>query len=301
MTIFATDLEAAIWLAVIGVIFYTVNKSVSQLFQKSTRLTTNQRNKITFSIRLALLLLFIYLFIEGFPSFKRIDPTYTVIHTGAISTALAFAFSETFANFMAGVLLFIVDPFDIGDVVKIKGEKGIVRALSFTKVVLETFDNVFIEFSNSEIISSVIQNYTIKLKSLNDFSLFRKAVESPQDVSDACLDVDVVNNKSEYEEELKELLGTLKKKHQLFLHSYTCKINFPYEQFRIKIDKANEVCMKFKDVFGVSPRFHIEQLIYEIIIKFRITTSNVQLLIAHQPAFAKEIYRIVMSKDVNQA
>ena len=41
---------------------------------------------------------------------------------------------------MSGLLLFIIDPFDIGHVIKVNSQKGIVRSITLTRVVMETFD-----------------------------------------------------------------------------------------------------------------------------------------------------------------
>ncbi|MHA1750163.1 MAG: mechanosensitive ion channel domain-containing protein [Promethearchaeota archaeon] len=117
-----------------------------------------------FIFRLVLIVSFIYLIIDGFPSFTSIPNEYSAIITGSVSTALAFATSGIFSNYIAGLLIWVIDPFDIGDIVKVKGQKGIVRSITLTRVIIETFDRIIMEISNSELVSSIILNYSIKLK-----------------------------------------------------------------------------------------------------------------------------------------
>ena len=179
--IFKTDTEALIFISIIITCVFIINKLISMVLYRSKKVAIEQKNKINFLTNLFSVIFVAYFFVEGFPSFEKIDPIYTAIITGSVSTALAFALSEIFSNLMAGLLLIIVDPFDNGDVVKIKGHKGIIRSMTLTRVILETFDNVIVEISNSEVVSSKILNYTIKLKSTKNYFHFRKEVEAPQD------------------------------------------------------------------------------------------------------------------------
>ena len=68
----------------------------------------------------------------------------------------------------------IIRPLDVGDLVKIENDKGIVRSIGLTKTILETFDNILIEKSNSQIISATIVNYTVKLGRRKSFEDFKK-------------------------------------------------------------------------------------------------------------------------------
>ncbi|MHA2475220.1 MAG: mechanosensitive ion channel domain-containing protein, partial [Promethearchaeota archaeon] len=97
------------------------------------------------------MLTFVYFLIEGFPSFTQIPAEYSVIITGAVSTVIAFATSEVFSNFISGLLIWIIDPFNIGDVVKIQGHKGVVKSITLTRVAIETFDRIIVELSNSDV------------------------------------------------------------------------------------------------------------------------------------------------------
>ena len=57
----------------------------------------------------------------------------------------------------------LIIPFEVDDLVKREGDKGIIRAINLTKVKIETFDNLIIEKSNAQVLSSKIVNYTVKL------------------------------------------------------------------------------------------------------------------------------------------
>ena len=189
-SLFQTDFQAFVLIGLIVVALYIILFIIKILFERTEKVPISSKNKINFSLRIFAILIVLFLIVEGFPSFTSISIEVSAIITGSVSTALAFATSGIFSNVIAGMLLWMVDPFDIGDIVKIKNFKGIVRSMTLTKVVLETFDQISVELSNSDVISSTLRNYTIKLKTRKKFHVFKKQVRSPQDIGTARLDFD---------------------------------------------------------------------------------------------------------------
>ena len=244
------------------------------------------------------ILILLYLIINGFPSFTTLPAEYTAIITGAVSTALAFISSGVFSNFVAGVLIWIVDPFDIGDVVKIGGHKGIIKSITLTKVVIETMDRIIVEISNSDVVSSIVLNYTIKLSSRKKYIYFKRQIRAPQDMGNARLDIDVYNEEIRKQEEtdIKNFFTSFSEDDQNIVHMYNFKMRVPYTQFRIIIDKFNDLCAKYAEIFGIRPRFHVLEYSNEIIVKFRILTLDSNKLLKYQPEFAKDLYKVILSK-----
>lgn len=295
MAIFRTDIEAIMYITIIAISLYILNRMISSLLGRIRRVSVKQKNKLTYTSRVISIGIVVYLLLEGFPSFTEIDPEYSAIITAAASTALAFATSEIFANFMAGVLLLVVDPFDVGDVIKIKGKKGVIKDIKLTRIVIQTFDLILVEISNKEVISSLILNYTIKLGNIKTFENFKNKVLAPQDIGNARLDLDLVDEGTLTEDkEMRELYNQVSEKDIEKLHSFTFKMQYPYKKFRIKVDKTDKLCARYKEIFGFKPRFHIMNLAFEIGVKFRIITMKAMTLLNYQPLFAKDIYKLIM-------
>ena len=78
------------------------------------------------------------------------------------------------------------------------------------------------------------------------------------------------------------------------IHSFTFKMQYPYKKFRIKVDKTDKLCARYKEIFGFKPRFHIMNLAFEIGVKFRIITMKAMTLLNNQLLFAKDIYEIIV-------
>lgn len=291
MALFNSDLEALIYIVLIGIALFLCNKVISSLLKHIKKVSVKTENKVSFILNLVSFIIVIYLIIEGFPSFEKIDPTYAAILTGAISTALAFASSGIFKNLISGIVLMFIGPFDEGDIVKIKGDKGIVRQITLSKVILETFDGKFIEISNNEIISSTIINYTKKIGRIRTFEQFFKKIQSPQVKGMAQL--------NELDDTyLRDLYQQCKKNRKTVIHKYTFRMFFPYEGIRKKLEQVQEVCFKYKSVFGARPWFDIINFGTKINVKFNIITLDSMTILNDQPLFAHDLYRIILQSVV---
>ena len=296
MTLFASDLEALIYISIIGFSLYIASSLTAYLLDKIKRIPMIRKNKITFTVRIVSILVVFYFLIEGFPLFATIDPQYTAIITSAISIALAFAASGIFSNLVAGILIWLVDPIDIGDVVKIKEHKGVIKSMTLTKVILETFEGIIVEITNSDVVSSLILNYTIKLKYRKRFIRFKRQLRAPQDISNAQVDIDLYDEEQRKKQELdvKSLFTELCENEQNTVHAYTFKMQVPFGGFRVKVDKIRELCEAYRDKFGYPPDFHIYGYTHEIFLKFRIVSLEWRKLFRYQPEFAKDLYKIIL-------
>lgn len=285
-------------MVLIALLIFFINRLISILFARLTRIPIARKNKIIFAFRIISILVLLYYIINGFPSFTTLPADYTAIVTGAVSTALAFVFSGVFSNFIAGVLLWIVDPFDLGDVVKIGGHKGVVKSITLSKVVIETMDRIIVEISNSDVVSSIVLNYTIKLSSRKKYVHFKRQVRAPQDIGTARIDIDVYSEEERKQEEtdLKNFFTLFSEADQDIIDTYNFKMRVPFTHFRIVVDKFNEICAKYGEIFGIRPRFHVIEYSNEITVKFRILTLDSIKILKYQPAFAQDLYKAILSE-----
>ncbi|MFX1420478.1 MAG: mechanosensitive ion channel domain-containing protein [Promethearchaeota archaeon] len=295
MTLFSSDWEALIYLLIIGLGLYLLNKVISSTFGKSKKVPLKQKIIINFALKIGTVLIIVYFIIEGFPIISQIDPTYTAVLTGAISTAIAFASSGIFANLISGIVIMLVRPFEVDDLVKIEGNKGIVREINLTKIKLETFDNIIIEKSNSQVLSSKIVNYTVKLGKKKSFEDFKKKILAPQDIGFKDIYEDIPDSKKEFENNLKKAFNSFSTKYYPKLYNYTFRMAFPYKGFRIILDRVAELCDLYnqKNIFRIKPQFDIVNFNVSIIVKFRILTFNPQKIFDFQPKFAQDVYNII--------
>jgi len=295
MAFFPSDIVALIFLIILITSLYFLNKLVFQILDKNSKIPLKQKILAAFALRIITVLVIIYFILEGFPIIATIPEEYRAILTGAISTAIAFASSGIFANLVSGIMLMVIRPFDIGDLVKLEKDKGIIRAIGLTKILLETFDNVLIEKSNAQLLSSTIVNYTIKLGKKKSFEDFKKKILAPQDRGFLGLTEESNENIETIEEELRHAYNTFVSKHYPNLYIFTFRMAFPYQGFKLMVQDIEGICESYrsKGIFRIKPKFDIIGFTQSIIVKFRILTFDSEKIFKYQPILAKEIYEII--------
>jgi len=290
-------LEALIYLLIIVVSFYLINKSISLTIGKSKKIPLKYKIIVNFAFKIVGVIIIVFFIIGGFPVISQVPPNYITILTGAISTAIAFASSGIFANFISGIVLMLVSPFEVDDLVKIEGAKGIVRAINLTKTKLETFDNIIIEKSNAQVLSSKIVNYTIKLGKKKTFEHFKRKILAPQDIGFKDIYEGAPDSKKEFEINLRKAYESFSTKHYPKLYNFTFRMAFPYKGFRLMMKKVAELCNLYneKNIFRIRPQFDVITFNISIIVKFRLLTFNAQKIFDFQPKFVQDVYNIIYS------
>ncbi|MFX0008697.1 MAG: mechanosensitive ion channel domain-containing protein, partial [Candidatus Hermodarchaeota archaeon] len=264
---------------------------ISSLVKRVKKLPEKRKLLILFSLRLITLLLIIYLIIEGLPF--TIPTAYMAIITSSVSVALAFASSGIFENLISGIVLIILNPFEMDDIVRIGDIFGAVRSIKLTKTTIETFDNIFVELSNSDVLSAKIMRYSIKLENIKNFNQFKQIVRQVEKEGFAPIDDEDLKQFNE-DFTLKRMFETtFKRKTNQKLHNFTFSMEFDYPRFRAKLEKVDQLCMEYKNKFKFRPRYYIEGLDHHIKINFRLMTLNSDNFFKYQSEFAKKLYYII--------
>ncbi len=96
-------------------------------------------------------------------SVLHLDKTVTSLLAGAgiIGLALGFAFQETAANFLSGVLMTIRKPIAIGDLIESQGIRGIVKQLNLRATIIETPQGQNVLIPNKSVFYNPIFNFTV--------------------------------------------------------------------------------------------------------------------------------------------
>ena len=92
----------------------------------------------------------------------QLDKTVTSLlaGVGVIGLALGFAFQDIAANFMSGFIMAIKRPFEVGDLVEVGGQNGIVQRLELRATLLTTLQGLSVIIPNKDIFQHPIINYT---------------------------------------------------------------------------------------------------------------------------------------------
>ena len=89
-----------------------------------------------------------------------VQTTSLIAVMGAAGLAVGLALQGSLSNFAAGVLIVLFRPYRVGDFIEAAGVSGVVLHAQILTTVLKTGDNKQIIIPNSEVMSSIITNYS---------------------------------------------------------------------------------------------------------------------------------------------
>ncbi len=79
---------------------------------------------------------------------------------GVVGLAIGFAFQDLAANFIAGIVMGLRKPFDVGDIIRTNDHMGTVRAINLRNTLLETFSGQLVIVPNKEVFENPLVNYS---------------------------------------------------------------------------------------------------------------------------------------------
>lgn len=79
---------------------------------------------------------------------------------GIVGFTIGFALQDVSKNFIAGILILIQQPFDLGDAIQVSGFTGTVLAIDLRATELHTYDGEVVFIPNGEIFTNPITNYS---------------------------------------------------------------------------------------------------------------------------------------------
>ena len=79
---------------------------------------------------------------------------------GILGFTVGFALQEIMQNFVAGMILLVQQPFDIGNLVSISSYTGTVSAINIRTTEVKTLDGRLIIIPNAHVLSNPIENYS---------------------------------------------------------------------------------------------------------------------------------------------
>ncbi len=79
---------------------------------------------------------------------------------GILGFTVGFALQDVSKNLMAGILLLLQQPFDLGDAIQVNDYAGTVEEISLRATVIRTFDGRVVYLPNADVYTSAIVNFS---------------------------------------------------------------------------------------------------------------------------------------------
>jgi len=148
---------------IVALVIFYVGRIVARLLTKALR-KLMQKQEVdlileTFVCNLVYWVVMLFVIIAAI-NHVGIETTSLIAVMGAAGLAIGLALQGSLSNFAAGVLIVIFRPYRVGDFVEAAGISGAVLEVQILTTVLKTGDNKQIIVPNSQIMGSIITNYS---------------------------------------------------------------------------------------------------------------------------------------------
>ncbi len=147
----------------IAIVIFYVGRLVARMLTKTLHKVMQKQgvDKIleTFVCNLAYWLIMLFVIIASI-NHIGIETTSLIAVMGAAGLAVGLALQGSLSNFAAGVLIVIFRPYRVGDYVEAAGVAGTILQVQILTTMMKTPDNKQIIVPNSQIMGSIITNYS---------------------------------------------------------------------------------------------------------------------------------------------
>ena len=89
-----------------------------------------------------------------------VDITALLTGLGIVGFTVGFALQDVSKNFVAGLLLLVMQPFDIGDTVEVSGHTGSVTAINIRDTQMRANNGLHVSIPNADVFTSFLINYS---------------------------------------------------------------------------------------------------------------------------------------------
>jgi small conductance mechanosensitive channel len=153
---FGKDLVVALAIFYIG---RMVAHTVTRLLRKAMQKQKVDQTLETFVCNLINTVLMIFVIIAAI-SQVGVQTTSLIALVGAAGLAVGLALQGSLSNFASGVLIVMFRPYKVNDFIDAAGISGVVEEVQILTTVLKTGDNKRVIVPNSQIMDSIITNYS---------------------------------------------------------------------------------------------------------------------------------------------
>ena len=195
-----TGIDLAINL-VTAIAIFVIGKWIAGMVTKALR-TLMQKREVdktleTFVSNLVRMVLMVFVIIAAIGA-VGVQTTSIIAVLGAAGLAVGLALQGSLSNFAAGVLIVLFRPYKVGDWIEAAGVSGGVISVQILTTILKTGDNKQVIVPNSQIMGSIITNYSandtrrvdmvVGVSYDDDLDKVRKTIEEIVSADDRVLD-----------------------------------------------------------------------------------------------------------------
>lgn len=266
-------LSSIFWAIFIGVTIgilcgYKLGKFLITRFITKTSISLDLINGIKIILRIICIITIFILFIAISPLLfiGGIPQEVAILIAAVTGTIVALSSTTVIQNFIAGLYVIITQPYELGDLVRIGEEEGIVDEISLNHTKIRRASGTYYYVSNQSVLKSKIINYTVP----------------------------------------KEKVQEIKEISWLFLKGAFIESELVRYAFELEFSKPDpgrtkqilqEISTKYEEIFKFAPKFVTTALVHKVKISCILTANDPELILKHKHGIIEDIYILMFGKS----
>ncbi len=151
----SNGLTALLTFLVLYVVYWTVDRTLHQVLERSKRIDAGLQGLLQRSYRVVA-----YVFVGAMVLGQLgVNVTALVAGVSIVGVAIAFAARDSLENFISGVTILIDEPFRVGDYIVVDGEYGQVHEITLRSTRIRTVRNEIMVLPNTQMITTRVVNH----------------------------------------------------------------------------------------------------------------------------------------------
>lgn len=203
-----------------------------------------------------------YLIIVAIGIFYSLDPNLVLLLTGLVATIVSLSSIQIVNNFLAGIVLIILQPFEVNDYVLISGFEGRITKITLNYTKMVTINDAFVLLPNRIILHADLINYTVNKK--------------------------VKKDENSYFDDAQEILSP-------FIGDKVTRYNFGLSLDLSTLPKVlpqlKAVCGEYMSVFGYEPSFFLYDIGWKVSYQFQIRCDDSEVIRTNLKEFRNKLLK----------
>ena len=186
---------------------------------------------------------------------------------GLFATIISLSSIQIVNNFLAGLVIIILKPFEINDYININDFEGRVIKITLNYTKLLTINNAYVLLPNSSILHSDLVNYTIHKKEKKDGNSYLSNAQN--------LFSTYIGDK---------------------MTKYTFMISFDLATLTKVLPIMEQICKEYTKVFGYEPVFFLYRLGWKVGYQFQISADSSETIRLNLKEFRNKLLKSAYPK-----
>ena len=190
-----------------------------------------------------------YFIIVTFGLYFNLAQNIVLILTGIVATIVTLSSVKIINNFLAGIVIIVLQPFEVNDYVNINGYEGRITKITLNYTKMVTLNNAYVLLPNGTILHADLVNYTIHKKPEKKDNTY---LDNAQNIL-----IPFIGDK---------------------ITRYNFQISLDFLTSTKVLPKMREVCQKYTETFGYEPKFFLFDMGWKLFYQVQISSDDSEII-----------------------